>query len=346
MAVMAFSLVEERSDSASAPAEVGGWQSALSGAIRSPAELCRLLGLDAAIAAAAEEPARRFPMLVPRTLLGRIGAGNPEDPILRQVMPRSDELVSAPGFSADPLCEAGETHASGLLQKYAGRSLILAAPGCGVHCRYCFRRHFPLASGSGAVDGWRSALRRLAGDPSIREVILSGGDPLTLTDAELGRLAVRLAAIRHLRRLRVHTRLPVAVPSRVGPELLGWLRGTRLTPIVVLQVNHAAELDDDAADALSELADAGVPLLSQSVLLRGVNDSVDALAALCERLVDLRIVPYYLHQLDRVIGAGHFEVPDARGKALLEAVRSRLPGYAVPRYVRQTPSDPCKRVLA
>ncbi len=343
---MASSLVDKRSDSASTPDAATGWQAALSGAIRSPGELCRLLGLDETIAAEAEEPARRFPMLVPWTLLDRIGYGDPNDPVLRQVLPHPKELVSSPGFCTDPLCEADGTRAPGLLQKYAGRSLILAARGCGVHCRYCFRRHFSFAPGTGSVGDWEPVLARLAWEPSIREVILSGGDPLTLPDAELGHLAVRLSAIAHLRRLRIHTRLPVLVPNRVGPELISSLRGVRLTTLVVIQANHAAELDEAAGIALGRLVDAGIPVLSQSVLLRGVNDSIDALAALFERLVDLRVTPYYLHQLDRVAGAAHFEVREARGKALVEALRSRLPGYAVPRYVRQPASGPCKRVLA
>ncbi len=328
------SLVDERSDSAPA------------GAVRSPAELCRLLGLDAGLAAAAEEPARQFPMLVPRALLGRMGRGDPSDPVLRQVLPGPEELQLAPGFSDDPVGEVHGACAPGVLQKYPGRSLMVATSRCGVHCRYCFRRHFPFTAGTAATDDWQPALRQLARDESIGEVILSGGDPLTLPDAELGRLADRLAAIPHLRRLRVHTRMPVVMPARVGPELLAWLRATRLTPVVVVQVNHCAELDPAAGAALGRMVDAGVPVLSQSVLLRGVNDSVDALAALFERLVDLRVMPYYLHQLDRVAGAAHFEVPEAEGAALVAALRARLPGYAVPRYVRQTPSHSCKMVLA
>ncbi len=329
-----ITLVDERSD----------WVSAA--AVRSPGELCRLLGLDASLAAAAEEPARQFPMLVPRALLGRMGRGDPGDPVLRQVLPQPEELQPAPGFSDDPVGEVHGACAPGVLQKYPGRSLMVATSRCGVHCRYCFRRHFPFPAGTAAADDWQPALRRLARDASIREVILSGGDPLTLPDAELARLADRLAAIPHLRRLRVHTRLPVVVPDRVGEQLPAWLRATRLTSVLVVQVNHCAELDAAAGAALGRLVDAGVPVLSQSVLLRGVNDSVDALAALFERLVDLRAVPYYLHQLDRVAGAAHFEVPEAEGAALVAALRARLPGYAVPRYVRQPATGPCKQVLA
>jgi KamA family protein len=186
----------------------------------------------------------------------------------------------------------------------------------------------------------------VAATPSIEEVILSGGDPLTLADEELAQFAGRLAKIRHVRRLRVHTRLPIVIPQRVTQDLLGWLRGTRLTPIVAVHVNHPAEIDAAVAGALGRLVDAGVPTLAQSVLLRGVNDDAATLADLFGRLVDLRVTPYYLHQLDRVAGAAHFEVAVSRGIELVEGLRRRLPHYAIPRYVRETPGQPSKTVLA
>jgi KamA family protein len=192
---------------------------------------------------------------------------------------------------------------------------------------------------------WEDALGRVEREPTIHEVILSGGDPLTVEDGRLASLADRLAQVPHVSRLRVHTRLPIAIPQRVTPELIAWLRGTRLASIVVVHVNHAAEIDRAVAESLARLIDAGVPVLSQSVLLRGVNDSVESLAALCERLVDLRVIPYYLHQLDRVAGAAHFEVPEAEGIELVRRLRARLPGYAVPRYVRETPGGNCKETL-
>jgi KamA family protein len=193
---------------------------------------------------------------------------------------------------------------------------------------------------------WEPAFERLAADPSIDEVLLSGGDPLTLVDSWLARLAERLASIDHLRRLRIHTRLPIVIPERVCEELLAWLRGTRLTPIMVVHANHPAEISDDVAAALGRLVDAGIPVLNQAVLLRGVNDDADALAELCRRLVDLRVMPYYLHQLDRVAGAAHFEVPETTGRRLVAELRLRLPGYAVPRYVRETPGEASKSLLA
>jgi EF-P beta-lysylation protein EpmB len=223
---------------------------------------------------------------------------------------------------------------------------MVATPRCAVHCRFCFRRHFPFASLPKPADQWEAALEEVAHDPSIREVILSGGDPLTLEDPLLARLAARLAQIPHVERLRVHSRVPIVIPQRVTQELLTWLRATRLAPIVVVHVNHPAEIDDHVAAALARLVDGGVPVLSQSVLLREVNDRADVLARLFERLIDLRVMPYYLHQIDRVAGAAHFEVPEATGRRLVAALRDRLPGYAVPRYVRETPGESHKRVLA
>lgn len=186
----------------------------------------------------------------------------------------------------------------------------------------------------------------IAGGEPVREVILSGGDPLTLDDEFLAWLAHRLAEIRHLTRLRVHTRLPIMVPQRVTDSLVAWLRGTRLATFVVVHVNHPAEIDQSVAAALTRMVDAGIPVLSQSVLLRGVNDRVEVLASLLERLADLRVIPYYLHQLDRVAGAAHFEVPEHEGIELVRQLRATLSGYAVPRYVRQPPSGPSKLVLA
>jgi EF-P beta-lysylation protein EpmB len=210
---------------------------------------------------------------------------------------------------------------------------MLTTGACAVHCRYCFRRHFPYEQSPPSIETWNKSLRAIAADESIREVILSGGDPLTIVDPLLAELAARLAAIPHVRRLRVHTRLPIMIPERINEELLEWLRGTRLTPIVVIHANHPRELEGTEADAIGRLGDAGIPVLNQSVLLRGVNDDLETLVALSERLVDLRVMPYYLHQLDRVRGAAHFEVPIARGMELMDRLRARLPGYALPRYV-------------
>jgi EF-P beta-lysylation protein EpmB len=311
------------------------WQEAYKDAVRDPAELCRLVDLPPDIAAGAVRAARDFPLFAPRGYIARMRPRDPRDPLLRQVLPLEDELTSPADYRADPVGDGPATQIPGLLHKYQSRVLMVTTGACAVHCRYCFRRHFPYEMGPRAVKDWQPALAHIGADRTIHEVILSGGDPLTLVDRHLAELVDRLASIGHVRRLRVHTRLPLMIPQRVTDELVGWLRGSRLAPIVVIHANHANELDNEVAEALGRLVDAGIPLLNQSVLLAGVNDSAEALAHLCERLVDLRVMPYYLHQLDRVLGAAHFEVPIERGRALMAELRRRLPGYAVPRYVQE-----------
>jgi EF-P beta-lysylation protein EpmB len=341
---MDISLAQLESSHA-ADAEVDGdWRTILAGAIRDPRELCRRLVLPDSLAAEAAGSTAGFRILVPEPYLARIRRGDPFDPLLLQVLPRREERTATPQFQADPLHEAGTIRTPGLLGKYKGRVLIVASGVCAVHCRFCFRRHFPyMPALSGAA--WAGVLRQIAADPTIEEVILSGGDPLTTRDVRLAEIAHELAGIPHLRRLRIHSRLPIVIPQRVNEELLAWLRGTRLTTLMVVHCNHPAELDAATAAALGRLVDAGVPVLNQSVLLRGVNDEVETLAELCRRLVDLRVMPYYLHQLDRVAGAAHFEVGESRGRELVRQMRARLPGYAMPRYVRDVPGATHKEVL-
>jgi L-lysine 2,3-aminomutase len=329
-----------------APSSRADWQSVLAESVRSAAELCRLLGLDPALAVEAERASGRFPLLVPRPYLARIHPGDPTDPLLLQVLPRAAERATTPGYSTDPLGETDACRGPGLLRKYRGRILMVTGGACAVHCRFCFRRHFPYQNLISTPTAWADVLPIIAADRSISEVILSGGDPLVLPDAELAQLADDLAEIPHVGRLRIHSRLPVMIPQRVTDKLIQWLCGGRLSPIVVVHVNHPAEIDRAVAEALGRLVDAGIPVLNQSVLLRGVNDRADVLAELCRRLVDLRVMPYYLHQLDPVAGAAHFEVPVAAGLALMAELRARLPGYAVPRYVRETPGGTSKQVLA
>ncbi len=314
-------------------------------AVRDPAELCRLLELPPETAERARLAARQFPLFVPRGYLARMRPGDAADPLLRQVLPSAEELVEAPGFVTDPVGDAAAVRQAGLLHKYEGRVLLVSTGTCAVHCRYCFRRHFPYTEMPRSLDDWRPALDEIAADDSVHEVILSGGDPLTIVDATLAELIDELAAIDHLRRLRIHTRLPIVIPERVTDSLMEMLRGTRLTPIMVVHANHANELDGHVAAALAKLADAGIVLLNQAVLLAGVNDTVEAQAALCERLVDLRVLPYYLHQLDRVAGAAHFEAPTSSGRRIIEELRARLPGYVVPRYVQEIAGAPSKQVL-
>jgi EF-P beta-lysylation protein EpmB len=322
------------------------WRQALRSAIRDAHSLCTRLGLDpAALNLAADGPSQ-FPVFVPEEFLARMEPGNPADPLLRQVLPLAAEDQSWPGFGSDPLEEAAATLVPGLLHKYHGRALLIVTGVCAVHCRYCFRRHFPYAEVPVGRGAWQPALDALAADPSIEEVLLSGGDPLMVADETLEALVADLAAIPHLKRLRVHTRLPIMIPQRVTGRLLSWLSDNRLQSVVVLHANHPAELDAAVAVAAARLKAAGVLLFNQAVLLRGVNDNVDTLAQLSLRLIELGIVPYYLHQLDRVAGAAHFEVPLEAGQALVEQLRARLPGYAMPRYVQERPGEPSKTPLA
>jgi len=318
------------------------WQRELAEAVRDPAELCRLLDLDPALAGAAPTAAGGFPLLVPRGFVARMTPGDPRDPLLLQVLPRADEGADAPGFTADPLDEARAVVAPGLVRKYAGRALLLAAGGCAVNCRYCFRREFPYAEQGATPAGVARAVAAIAADESIHEVILSGGDPLLLDDARLGRLLDELASLPHVRRLRIHSRLPVVLPARVTAELVATLASTRLACVVVIHANHPAELDDSVADAVARLAEARPLLLNQAVLLAGVNDSTEVLRGLSERLVEIGVVPYYLHLLDRVRGTAAFEVDEARAVALHGRLRELLPGYAVPRLAREVPGEPAK----
>lgn len=321
------------------------WQHALKDAVRDPFELCQLLNLDPQWAVAASRACESFPLFAPRSFIARMRPGDPADPLLRQVLPLDAEAEDHPGFSHDPVADRQASRLPGLLHKYQGRVLMVTTGACAVHCRYCFRRHFPYYLAPRTPAGWQGALEQIAADTNIREVILSGGDPLTLVDASLAQLAESIAEIPHVRRLRVHTRLPIMIPERVTSELLDWLTGTRLSPIMVIHANHPAELQGGAAAAVRSIVAAGVPTLNQAVLLRGVNDSVEALTELSERLVDLGVMPYYLHQLDRVAGAAHFEVPIDEGLRILEQLRRTLPGYAVPRYVREVAGEPYKVVV-
>ncbi len=322
------------------------WQGEIREAVRDAGELCRRLGLPMELAERATAGAEQFAVFVPPSYLARIRPGCPEDPLLRQVLPVAEEAACVDGFVVDPVGDGAATLRPGVLQKYAGRALLVATGVCAVHCRYCFRRHFSYEQVPRGAAEWGAALEAIAVDDSIREVILSGGDPLMLVDEQLAALVEKIAAISHVERLRIHTRLPVMIPSRVTEGLLALLTGCRLTPVMVIHANHAQELDRQVGEGLTRLRQAGVMLLNQAVLLRGVNDSIDAQVALSERLVEMRVLPYYLHQLDRVAGAAHFEVPVDEGRQIIEGMRARLPGYAVPRYVQEVAGEANKVVLA
>jgi EF-P beta-lysylation protein EpmB len=318
------------------------WQRDLAAAITDPRELLATLELPLELLPQAQQAAVLFALRVPRSFVRRMRRGDVADPLLLQVLPLSEELAATPGYVADPLQEADAIRAAGLLHKYQGRALLIATGACAVHCRYCFRREFPYAEQHSAKGRWREAIQHVATDVSIEELILSGGDPLSLSDTRLQEITDSLQGIAHLRRLRIHTRQPIVLPSRVDDSLLRWLAGLRWPVVIVLHVNHANEIDDEVVRALAALRNAGATLLNQSVLLRGVNDNVVALEALSKRLFDCGVLPYYLHLTDAVRGTAHFAVSDAQGQVLLNQLAARLPGYLLPRLVREMPMAAAK----
>ena len=321
------------------------WRDSFAWAIRDSDELIDRLGLPETFREPARQATKVFPLVVPESFLARMRPGDPNDPLLRQVLPLAEELESPPDFRADPVGDQAARQLPGMLQKYRGRVLLITTGTCAVNCRYCFRRHYPYQDDPKGLEDLEPAFQRIESDPTIREVILSGGDPLTRTDPWLSKLAKRVDEIPHVEVVRVHTRLPIVLPDRVDNSLLDWLTGSRWKPVVVLHANHPNELVGDCADAIDRLREAGILLLNQAVLLRGINDDVETLEALSRQLIQLGVLPYYLHQLDRVTGAAHFETPLARGLELIEELRRRLPGYLVPRYVQEVEGEPHKVTL-
>lgn len=309
------------------------WQILLKEVISDPAELLERLALSANLLPAAQRAAQSFPLRVPAGFVARMQKSNPRDPLLRQVLPLAEEEVAVSGFSHDPLKEQFAKPFPGLLHKYAGRVLLTLSGACAVNCRYCFRRHFPYPKNIPAGEVWQSVLAYIAADSSLVEVILSGGDPLLANDDYLKKCIEDLAAIPHLKILRIHSRLPIVLPERITTDFLDILSATRLQAVMVTHSNHANELDDSVRRAMDRLRERNITLLNQAVLLKGVNDTVEALSHLSYRLFELGILPYYLHLLDKVQGAAHFAVDEAQAKQLGIALREMLPGYLVPRLV-------------
>lgn len=319
------------------------WQQLLSGSITSPKELLARLNLPTDIwLPGAEEGHKLFQVRVPEPFLARMEKGNPADPLLRQVLPVNLETHSADGFVADPLEEGGAIQTTGLIRKYRSRALLMVTGQCAINCRYCFRRHFPYDEQRLSPADRRKVLDTLAASPEINEVIFSGGDPLAVSDQLLSQWASSISSIPHIRRIRLHTRLPVVIPQRVCKALLSWISSTQVQIVMVLHINHPAEIDNPTRQALSLLRSAGVTLLNQSVMLRGVNDHADVLETLSEALFDAGVLPYYLHAFDPVSGAQHFDVPDEEARLLINELLSRLPGFLVPRLVREIPGKPSK----
>jgi EF-P beta-lysylation protein EpmB len=318
------------------------WQQVLSDAIKDPAELCRMLDLDPSALVGIHPAITQFPLRVPRSFVAKMRRGDRHDPLLLQVLPLIDELQDVAGFGLDPVGDLASRASQGLLHKYAGRALLITTGACAVHCRYCFRRHFPYADESALAAGWAGALDHLRDDESISEVILSGGDPLSLSDRRLQQLSDGIEAIPHIRRLRIHTRYPIVLPERIDSDFVAWLREVRLQKVVVIHANHARELDAATRQACVDLRATGATVLNQSVLLARINDDANTLAELSEALFACGVLPYYLHVLDRVQGAAHFEVSEADALALHEELMARLPGYLVPKLVREVPGAAAK----
>lgn len=321
------------------------WQIELAQAYRNPAALLRDLELPIDSTRVEEHANACFPMRVPRSYAARMRKGDAHDPLLRQVLPSREEGINRIDYSEDPVGDRAALRQPGLLQKYHGRALLLATNACAINCRYCFRRHLRRNTLVPQDHHLERALAYIKSHPTIREIILSGGDPLCLTDAKLTVLTASLREIAHVKRLRVHTRLPVVLPERVSDGLLRWLSGQPWQLVLVLHVNHANEIAAEVVAALARLRAARVTLLNQSVLLKGVNDSLSALAELSEALFAAGVLPYYLHLLDRVQGASHFAVPASQARLLMHELRRELPGYLVPRLVQEAAGLPYKLPL-
>jgi len=318
------------------------WQDELADLIKDPRELFELLELDLNLLPEATLAHADFALRVPRAFVRRMRKGDPNDPLLMQVLPLGEELDTSPGYQHDPVGDLDANPVPGLIHKYHGRVLLVAAGNCAINCRYCFRRHFPYQDNQPNRKQWQAAVDYIAADSSINEVIYSGGDPLALANKQLRWLTETISEIPHVQRLRVHTRLPVVAPSRIDDECLEWLSQHRLQTVVVLHINHAQEIDDEVRFSLQRLQQAGITLLNQTVLLRGVNNNIEALCALSEALFQAGVLPYYLHLLDKVAGAKHFDVPADQAKQLRELMLNRLPGYLVPKFVQEIAGKPSK----
>jgi EF-P beta-lysylation protein EpmB len=325
---------------------LGNWQQELARGIRSTGELLGVLDISPGELSGIEDINTDFPLRVPHSYAARMIKGDPNDPLLRQVLPLKTEHQDTTGFTHDPVGDLASMTTSGLIRKYQGRVLLIATGACAIHCRYCFRRHFPYSEAHPNTNEWQHAIDYIANDASITEVILSGGDPLTLSDQRLTSLTNRLADITHLKRLRIHTRLPVVLPERVDNGLIAWLNTITFKTVIVIHANHPNEINNDVNNALIKLSDTGITLFNQTVLLRGINNDSATLVKLSEVLFEANVIPYYLHMLDKVLGASHFEVDDSEARRIHKELLSSLPGYLVPRLVREKAGNPFKLPLS
>lgn len=322
--------------------QIKSWQDELKELIQDPAILLHRLQLGSEWLAPALNASRQFPLRATESFVSRIRPGDPNDPLLLQILPLGQELEAAEDYVADPLGESGFTPVPGLVHKYRSRVLLIAATQCAINCRYCFRRHFPYAEHQLSRPEWQPALDYLRNATEVNEVILSGGDPLSLGDRQLAWLVQEIGDIQHIKRLRIHSRYPVILPSRVTPDLLEAVRHPRLRTLMVMHCNHPQELDPDVQDAVARLLNFGIQVFNQTVLLKKINDNSRILATLSESLFDAGVLPYYLHLLDKVAGAAHFAVDENQARTLYGELLTLLPGYLVPKLVRETPQEGSK----
>lgn len=321
------------------------WQRQIAKAVTSPTELAELLSLPPSWMKQHSAARELFPMRVPRHFVNLMEPGNPQDPLLLQVMPHAQEFTEVAGFTTDPLVESEATSAAGMLHKYKSRVLLIFRGGCAINCRYCFRRHFPYQDHHLSQEKWGAIEHYITQHPEVNEVILSGGDPLMASDAQIIKAAKRLAKLPQIKRLRIHSRLPIVIPDRLTPELAKQLKATGLQIVLVLHANHPQEISALLKRRISLWHQLGITLLNQSVLLAGVNDNADTLADLSEALFRAGILPYYLHQLDKVAGAAHFEVSDETAFAIRAQLLKTLPGFLVPKLVREVGGEASKTPL-
>ena len=322
--------------------DLGSWQEQLAGAITAPQQLLELLQLSQELLSPALKANLKFTLRVPHAYLDRIEPKNPEDPLLKQVLPIGAECEEIEGYSLDPLAEQSHNPTDGVIHKYNGRLLLIAGSACAINCRFCFRRHFPYQDNRLNQSSLEKALAYIRADTSITEVILSGGDPLANNDRRLTTIAAELNRIDHLETLRIHTRLPVVIPDRITDELLDWFTHRRLQPVMVIHTNHANEIDDNVRASLQRLKQSNVMLLNQTVLLKGINDTPSALTQLNKSLFNAGVLPYYLHLLDPVHGAAHFDISEHQAKKLMNTLMATCPGYLIPKLVREIPGQPNK----
>jgi len=321
------------------------WQQQLAEAFNNIEDLCRYLDLSPGDLPVSAVAAENFPLRVPLSFAACMEKGNPHDPLLRQVLPIEEELTAYPGFSNDPVGDLAAATQAGVLHKYHGRVLFINTGSCAINCRYCFRRNFPYADLQLSKQNEDAALQAIQNDPSISEVILSGGDPLLLSDSRLTRLIRQLDGIKHLKRIRIHSRLPIVLPARITDEFINTLTQSPKQIIIIVHCNHANELSDRVVTACASLKNAGIALFNQSVLLKGVNDNAEVLCELNEQLFSHGITPYYLHLLDKATGTGHFEVSEAEALALIRQVQAALPGYMIPKLVKEQAGATSKQTV-